>query len=48
MYLLRYGLFLMFTGVASLLATFPFQGAVSLFAAAQLGLAVLGPGWTST
>ncbi len=36
MYLLRYGLFLAFTGVASILATFPIKGAVGLLALAQI------------
>jgi hypothetical protein len=43
MYLLRYGLFLMFTGMASLLATFPFRGAVGLLALLQICLVILGP-----
>ncbi len=42
MYLLRYGLFLMFSGVASLLVTFPIQGAIGLLALAQLCFAMLG------
>jgi hypothetical protein len=42
MYLLRYGLFLMFSGVASLLATFPIQGAIGLLAVGQWVLAALG------
>ena len=42
MYLLRYGLFLMFTGVASLLATFPVQGVIGLLAVGHLVLAALG------
>src|SRR4051812_10689858 len=42
MYLLRYGLFLMFSGAASLLATFPIQGAIGLLAVAQLCFVLLG------
>ena len=43
MYLLRYGLFLMFTGAASMLATFPIKAALGLLAAGQALLVLLRP-----
>src|SRR5262245_42724916 len=41
MYLLRYGLFLAFTGAASFVCTFPIKGTFALLALAQLCLMLL-------
>ncbi|HXJ56050.1 MAG TPA: hypothetical protein VNU68_05225, partial [Verrucomicrobiae bacterium] len=43
MYLLRYGLFLMFTGLASLWVTFPIKTAFGLLAGGHLLLMLVGP-----
>jgi hypothetical protein len=42
MYLLRYGLFLAFTGAASFVCTFPIKGTICFLALAQLSLMLAG------
>ena len=43
MYVVRYGLFVRFTGLASVLATFPIKGTVGLLACAYLAYALTAP-----